>query len=96
MKEGGIRQTIMLTGDADAVGQKVASRLGLDKAYTELLPADKVDRVEAVSYTHLDVYKRQAQNRAEAARHFCCISLWSKIQNSPHNNGGNKDSSPCF
>ena len=36
----------MLTGDADAVGQKVASRLGLDKAYTELLPADKVERVE--------------------------------------------------
>ena len=46
LKEGGIRQTVMLTGDADAVGQKVASRLGLDKAYTELLPADKVDRVE--------------------------------------------------
>ena len=46
LKEDGIRQTVMLTGDADAVGQKVASRLGLDKAYTELLPADKVDRVE--------------------------------------------------
>ena len=36
----------MLTGDADAVGKKVANRLGLDQAYTELLPADKVDRVE--------------------------------------------------
>lgn len=36
----------MLTGDADAVGKKVAGRLGLDQAYTELLPADKVDRVE--------------------------------------------------
>ena len=36
----------MLTGDADAVGQDVARRLGLDRAYTELLPADKVDRVE--------------------------------------------------
>ena len=38
----------MLTGDADAVGQKVSGRLGLDQAYTELLPADKVDRVEAL------------------------------------------------
>lgn len=46
LKSSGIRKTVMLTGDADAVGQKVASRLGLDRAYTELLPADKVDRVE--------------------------------------------------
>ena len=46
LKEIGIRQTVMLTGDADAVGQKVASRLKLDKAYTELLPADKVERLE--------------------------------------------------
>ena len=46
LKSSGIRKTVMLTGDADAVGQKVAGRLGLDQAYTELLPADKVDRVE--------------------------------------------------
>lgn len=46
LKTAGIRQTVMLTGDADAVGQDVARRLGLDRAYTELLPADKVDRVE--------------------------------------------------
>ena len=46
LKNAGIRRTVMLTGDADAVGQDVARRLGLDRAYTELLPADKVDRVE--------------------------------------------------
>lgn len=46
LKAAGIRQTVMLTGDADAVGQDVARRLGLDRAYTELLPADKVDRME--------------------------------------------------
>ena len=46
LKSSGIRRTVMLTGDADAVGTKVAGRLGLDQAYTELLPADKVDRVE--------------------------------------------------
>lgn len=48
LKASGIRKTVMLTGDADAVGRKVAGRLGLDQAYTELLPADKVDRVEAL------------------------------------------------
>lgn len=46
LKSVGIQKTVMLTGDADAVGKKVADRLGLDQAYTELLPADKVDRVE--------------------------------------------------
>ena len=46
LKSAGIHKTVMLTGDADAVGKKVANRLGLDQAYTELLPADKVDRVE--------------------------------------------------
>lgn len=48
LKEVGVRKTVMLTGDADAVGKKVAQKLGLDQAYTELLPADKVDRVEAI------------------------------------------------
>ena len=46
LKEVGVRKTVMLTGDADAVGKKVAQKLELDQAYTELLPADKVDRVE--------------------------------------------------
>lgn len=46
LKSSGIRKTVMLTGDADAVGKKVAGRLGLDQVYTELLPADKVDHVE--------------------------------------------------
>ena len=46
LKTVGVRRTVMLTGAADAVGKKVAGRLGLDQAYTELLPADKVDRVE--------------------------------------------------
>lgn len=48
LKSSGIRKTVMLTGDADAVGQKVSGRLGLDQAYTELLPADKVERVETL------------------------------------------------
>ncbi len=36
----------MLTGDAKAIGEKVAKQLGLDKVYTELLPANKVEKVE--------------------------------------------------
>ncbi|CAH0121668.1 Cadmium, zinc and cobalt-transporting ATPase [Paenibacillus sp. CECT 9249] len=46
LRSAGIKQTVMLTGDADAVGKKVAAALKLDKAYTELLPADKVERME--------------------------------------------------
>lgn len=46
LKAANIKQTVMLTGDADSVGMKVAKELGLDKAYTELLPAGKVEKVE--------------------------------------------------
>ena len=46
LKVQGVRKTVMLTGDAEEVGQSVAQELGLDKAYTQLLPADKVERVE--------------------------------------------------
>lgn len=46
LKASGIRQTVMLTGDSDAVGQKVGKALHLDKVYTQLLPADKVERIE--------------------------------------------------
>ncbi|MDF2655724.1 MAG: cadA [Bacillota bacterium] len=48
LKEERIRQTVMLTGDAKLIGEKVAGQLGMDKVYTELLPADKVDKVEAL------------------------------------------------
>ena len=43
LKTCGVRETVMLTGDSDAVGQKIAKRLGLDRAFTQLLPADKVE-----------------------------------------------------
>lgn len=46
LKKAKVKQTVMLTGDAKAIGEKVARQLGLDKAYTELLPADKVEKVE--------------------------------------------------
>ena len=46
LKAAGVRQTVMLTGDALGAAQTVAGELGLDRFYAQLLPADKVDRVE--------------------------------------------------
>ena len=48
LKAAGVRKTVMLTGDAQAVGEDVAKQLGLDEVHTQLLPADKVERVEAL------------------------------------------------
>ena len=46
LKKIGVEKTVMLTGDADAVAQQVAGELGIDQVYSQLLPADKVSRVE--------------------------------------------------
>ena len=48
LKAAGVRRTVMLTGDAQAVGEDVARRLGLDEVHAQLLPADKVARVETL------------------------------------------------
>ena len=48
LKALGVSRTVMLTGDAKAVGETVAKELGLDEVYTQLLPAEKVQRVEAL------------------------------------------------
>ncbi len=46
LKAAGVRQTVMLTGDAERTAQAVADGLKLDKYYAQLLPVDKVERVE--------------------------------------------------
>jgi Cd2+/Zn2+-exporting ATPase len=46
LKKAGVAKTVMLTGDAKKVADKVASDLGLDEVYSELLPGDKVSKVE--------------------------------------------------
>ena len=48
LKALGVAKTVMLTGDAKAVGESVAAQLGLDEVHTQLLPADKVEQVEAL------------------------------------------------
>ena len=46
LKAAGVEKTVMLTGDAKKVADQVAASLGIDKVYSELLPADKVSKVE--------------------------------------------------
>lgn len=46
LKALGIGKIVMLTGDMKAVGEKIGKQLGLDEVYSELLPADKVEKIE--------------------------------------------------
>lgn len=48
LKAQGVRKTVMLTGDAKTVGEAVARDLGLDEVHTQLLPGEKVAKVEAL------------------------------------------------
>ena len=48
LKKAGVSKTIMLTGDSKAVAEQVAKDLGIDQVYSELLPGDKVEKVEAL------------------------------------------------
>ncbi|WP_195368871.1 heavy metal translocating P-type ATPase [Coprococcus comes] len=48
LKQSGVKKTVMLTGDRKDVGEAVAESLGIDEVYTDLLPGDKVDKVEAL------------------------------------------------
>ena len=65
MKREGVQSVVMLTGDRKAVGEAVGQELGLDCVYTDLLPQEKVEKVEAL-LTELDRHGRQ-QDRAELA-----------------------------
>lgn len=48
LKAAGVEKTVMLTGDAGKVADKVAGELGIDEVYSQLLPADKVAKVEEI------------------------------------------------
>ena len=48
LKKAGVRKTVMLTGDTKKVADQVAAELAIDEVYSELLPADKVTKVEAL------------------------------------------------
>ena len=48
LKASGVKKTVMLTGDSKVVAEHVANKLGVDEVHSELLPADKVERVESL------------------------------------------------
>ena len=48
LKKAGVTKTVMLTGDANTVSQQVARQLGISEVHSQLLPGDKVDKVEAL------------------------------------------------
>lgn len=48
LRKAGIKKTVMLTGDRDSVAQAVAKELSIDEVHSQLLPADKVSRVESM------------------------------------------------
>ena len=51
LKKAGVKKTVMLTGDAEPVARAVADELGIDEYYAELLPGDKVSKVETILAT---------------------------------------------
>lgn len=51
LKASGVEKTVMLTGDAEKVANQVADSIGIDEVYSELLPADKVEKVEELLKT---------------------------------------------
>lgn len=57
LKSSGVKKTVMLTGDARVVAEKVATELGIDEVYSELLPQDKVAKVEEL------IAKRQGKGK---------------------------------
>lgn len=59
LKEAGVSQTVMLTGDTEEIGQTVSRELGLDAYYAQLLPQDKVHRLE-----ELDAHKQNGKKLA--------------------------------
>ena len=48
LRAAGVKQTVMLTGDSDAIARDVGKRLGMTEVYSQLLPGDKVQKVEAL------------------------------------------------
>ena len=48
MKENGVKEIVMLTGDNETIGKNIAKKLGIDKVFTGLLPDEKVEKLEEI------------------------------------------------
>ncbi len=64
MKQNGVREVVMLTGDNEVVGRAVADQLGIDTVFAELLPQDKVSKVEEL----LQILQPGASEKSSHAR----------------------------
>jgi len=64
MKQNGVREVVMLTGDNEVVGRAVADQLGIDTVFAELLPQDKVEKVEEL----LQILQSGASEKSSHAR----------------------------
>lgn len=60
LRAAGVKRLVMLTGDSKATADEVGSNLGLDQVYSELLPADKVEKVEEILAQHAETGHRVA------------------------------------
>lgn len=60
LRAAGVKRLVMLTGDAKATADEVGRNLGLDQVYSELLPADKVEKVEEILAQHAETGHRVA------------------------------------
>ncbi len=59
LKQIGIGKLVMLTGDMDSIAQKVAREVGVDKVYAQLLPGDKVDKIEEIIHEEINNGRRK-------------------------------------
>ena len=75
LKAQGVKKTVMLTGDRDQVAQQVAGALGVDQVYSQLLPADKVEKVEQLLGEFMPTTTSISRTRPRPTP--ACLRLWS-------------------
>ena len=82
LKKAGIKGTIMLTGDSRTVADSVAAELGIDEVYSELLPGDKVAKVEEL-LARRGRKKSLPSSETESTMHRCSQEQISELQWAP-------------
>lgn len=83
LKKAGIKGTIMLTGDSRTVADSVAAELGIDEVYSELLPGDKVAKVEELLARKGSKEKSSPSSETESTMHRCSQEQISELQWAP-------------
>ena len=80
LKKAGIKKTVMLTGDSKRVADQVAKELGIEEVYSELLPADKVSKVEELLHQKSEKRSLHLWVTVSMMRRYCpeqiLVLLW--------------------